>query len=156
MGKIAAKVVNTHMKKNETVVIAFDRLLGSEIVQFVDNFIPMIKMHHGLWIFDEVHEFVPQSMRDYSYETERMIRHTRNDDNGVLVTTQRPAFANKNVLALTDFMLLFRISYPNDLEVVAKLLRNSPKRDNIIDSIQGKGFLEGYAIDYDPTSGKYA
>jgi len=154
-GGIAAKLVNRHLKKNETVVIAFDRLLGSEIVEFVDAFVPGIRMSAGVWIFDEIHEFVPQSAPGYSLEVERMIRHTRNDNNGVVLTTQRPAFVAKNVLALTDFMILFRLSYPNDLEVVKKLLSTSESQDEIIKNIQGKGFLEGYTIDYDPKAGDF-
>lgn len=154
-GGVAAKLVNKHLKKNETVVVAFDRLLGEEIVQFVDSFVPSIRMQSGMWMFDEVHEFVPQSAPGYSREVERMVRHTRNDNNAVLMTTQRPAFVAKNVLALTDFMLLFRLSYPNDLDVVSKLLATSTRKEEIITKIQGKGFLEGFTIDYDPHAGEF-
>lgn len=154
-GKIFAKLVNRHVKKNETIVIAFDRLVNHEITPFVDELLPGIDMKDGLWIFDEIHEFCPQMGGAYSFETERLIRHTRNDNNGVWMSTQRPAFASKKVLALSDFIVLFRLSYPNDLDVVKALISVSEKKDQILENIQGKGFLEGYTVDFDPKAGDY-
>ena len=154
-GKIFAKLVNKHVSKNETIVIAFDRLINQEITPFMDDLLPDIRMKAGMWIFDEIHEFTPQQGGAYSFEVERMIRHTRNDNNAVWMSTQRPAFASKKVLALADYIILFRLSYPNDLEVVQRLLSKSAQKDDVLTKIQGKGFLEGFYIDFDPTAGKF-
>lgn len=154
-GGIFAKLVNRHIKKNETIIIAFDRLVNQEITPFVDDFLPGVNLKDGLWIFDEIHEFTPQMGGAYSFETERLIRHTRNDNNGVWMSTQRPAFASKKVLALADYTILFRLTYPNDLEVVGKLISVSQQKEQILETIQGKGFLEGYTIDFDPQAGKF-
>lgn len=154
-GNIFAKLVNRHIKKNETIIIAFDRLVNQEITPFVDDFLPHVRLKDGLWIFDEIHEYTPQMGGAYSFETERLIRHTRNDNNGVWMSTQRPAFASKKVLALSDYIILFRLSYPNDLDVVKSLISVSTEKDRILKSIQGKGFLEGFTIDFDPKAGDY-
>lgn len=153
-GSITAKIVNQDIAKNRIIIIGFDRLITTEIVPFVDAFIPEIKMKNGMWFFDEIHEFVPQ-IGEYSHETERMIRHTRNDNNGVWMTTQRPANASKKVIALTDFLILFRVVWPNDLEVVDKLVSKTNMREEILNSVSNLSFLEGYTLDYDPLSGKY-
>ena len=154
-GSIFSKLINKHVNKNETVIIGFDELINQEIVPFVDALLPGIRMESGLWCFDEIHELTPQQGGAYSFETERMIRHTRNKNNGVWMSTQRPAFASKKVLALSDYIVLFRLTYPNDLEVVGKLISASQQRDDILKNIQGKTFLEGYTIDFDPQAGKY-
>lgn len=154
-GGIFAKLVNKHIQKNETVIIAFDRLVNQEITPFVDDLLPNIDMKNGLWVFDEIHEFTPQMGGTYSFETERMIRHTRNDNNGVWMSTQRPAFASKKVLALSDYIILFRLTYPNDLDVVKALISVTKQKDKILENIQGKGFMEGYTLDYDPKAGDY-
>lgn len=155
-GGVMGKLVNKDLKKGRVVVIGFDRLLSDEIVVFVDAFVPEIRLKHGLWVFDEIHEITPQLGGAYSHETERLIRHTRNDDNGVWMTTQRPAFVSKKVLALSDYLLLFRVTWPNDLEVVDKLVAKTDRREEILTDLPSKPFLEGYALDYDPESGKYA
>jgi len=155
-GAPMAKVVNHDISKGRTVILSFDRLVNHEITPFMDTFLPGIKMKNGMWIFDEIHEFTPQLGGSYSFETERLIRHTRNDNNGVWMTTQRPAFVSKKVLALTDFLLLFRVVWPNDLEVVDKLVSRTERREEIMANISSKPFLEGYTLDYDPSSGDYA
>lgn len=156
LGRVTGKVVNHDLKKGRVVVLSFNRLLRPEIVQFMDGFIPTARMQHGLWVFDEIHEFTPQKGGAYSQEVERLIRHTRNDDNGVWMSTQRPAFVNKDVLALSDYLILFRVTYVNDLEVVDKLVAKSDRREEILTKLPGKPFLNGYALDYDPESGAYA
>ena len=155
-GSVMAKIVNGDLKKGRVVVMGFDNLLSHEVVPFMDDFIPDVRLKHGIWFFDEIHEFTPQQGGAYSYETERLIRHTRNDDNGVWMTTQRPAFVAKKVLALSDYLLLFRLTYPNDLEVIDKLVAKTNRRDEVIQALPSKPFLTGYALDYDPKSGKYA
>lgn len=155
-GGVVAKIVNEDLKKGRVIVMGFDTLLGNEEVDFMDAFLPGVKLTHGIWFFDEIHELTPQQGGAYSYETERLIRHTRNKDNGVWMTTQRPAFVDKKVLALSDYLLLFRVTYPNDLEVVDRLVAKTDRRDEIMTALPSKPFLTGYALDYDPESGKYA
>ena len=155
-GKQAGKLVNEMVKKHKKVCIRFIDLLGFEIVEFMETFLQEINMKNGAWVLDEVHEITPETgmggSGGYSREMERIVRHTRNKNNLVFVTTQRPAFTSKKVLALVDYYIFFRVTYPIDLEVLQKLIKDK----EIVESIQSKGFLQGYAVDFDPNSGKFA
>lgn len=154
LGKPAALIVKKMIKQHKKVIIRFINLVGFEIVEFMDSFIPGIHMKDGMYFFDEIHEYCPEIGTvggKYSYEVERLIRHTRNDNNGVWMTTQRPAFASKKVLGLSDFMILFRVTYPTDLKVVKQLVHD----EKVVQSLPSKPFLEGWYLDFDAESGKY-
>ena len=58
---------------------------------------------------DEVHEFIPEGGvgGKYAPEVERAVRHWRNEDVGFVLTSQRPALVKKNVLALTDYLVIY-------------------------------------------------
>jgi hypothetical protein len=90
---------------------------------------------------------------EYSSEFERAVRHWRNRNVGFIFSTQRPAFTSKKVLGLLDYVLLYRLTYPNDIKVVKELISGmlAPEEtEKVIMSIQSKGFLEGYGIDFIP------
>lgn len=154
MGKAGGLIVNRLIKKHKKVIIKFHDLVGFEIVEFMDGFLPDVHMKDGMWFFDEIHEFTPEIGTvggKYSYEVERLIRHTRNHNNGVWMSTQRPAFASKKVLGLSDLMILFRVVWPADLKVVKELVHD----ENVVKSLPSKPFMKGWILDFDPESGKY-
>ena len=67
------------------------------------------------------------------------------------MTTQRPAAVHKNVLALTDYLILFRVTWAHDLKAVRDLLQDVIERDEVkkmINTLPKFGFMEGYTIDY--------
>lgn len=143
------KVVNTILKKKGNVILSFDSMVQDEEIELANMIIPLLNMKSGYVFFDEVHEFCP--LHSQSLEVERFVRHCRNKDIGIVMTTQRPASVHKNVLALTDYLVLFRVTWTHDLKAVKDLISDIiPKEEvsEIMTSLPTKGFMEGYAFNY--------
>lgn len=141
------------------VILSFKGLLQSEVVQFCEGFFSVWNPKDCIIMFDEVHELVPEGSGVYSREVERAVRHWRNRNVGFLYTSQRPALVDKNVLALTDYLILYRTTWSHDLEAIKAVLSNGMNRqesEGVLRSIQAKGFLQGYAIDFQPSLSKNA
>jgi len=111
--------------KKHCISIDLSNLHHDEIISFVDT--ALITAHTNIknrWIFvDEVSEMLSQ-MYSQSRELERLIRHGRNYGNTFVFNTQRPAYLNKRTWNLTDIVIVFRINWKHDLEVVKELLSN--------------------------------
>jgi len=114
------KVTNSTLKKGDNMIFAFDNMIQEEEIAIANMTLPLLNHKHGYVFFDEIHEFVP--LHSQSLEVERYIRHCRNQDVGVFMTSQRPATVHKNVLALTDYLVLFRVTWAHDLKAVRDLL----------------------------------
>ena len=141
--------VNATLKKDKNVVLSFKDMVQSEEIDIADITLPKLNLKHGFVFFDEIHEFVP--LHGQSTEVERYIRHCRNNDVGVVVSTQRPASVHKNVLALTDYLILFRLQWTHDLQAVKELLSHVLEKDelnSVLKTLPTLGFMEGYVIDY--------
>jgi len=156
-GAEAGQLFNKVKQDKINMIFSFKDMLQKEMVEWVDGFFGTWKPHDCMIAFDEVHEFVPERSTggEYSFEVERAVRHWRNTNCGFMFTSQRPAMVRKNVMALTDFLVLYRVTWVNDLSVVRELLNSSiPKdrTDKIVADIQKGGFLDGYGIDFQPTS----
>jgi DNA helicase HerA-like ATPase len=97
-----------------------------------------------------VHEFVPHFSG--SKEIHRFIRHCRNKNIGVVMSTQRPASVDTNVIGLTDYLVLFRITWKNDLEAVKELLKyrieDKEEMSKTLSDLQHFGFMQGYTVDF--------
>lgn len=148
------KVVNMTLKKGKNVVLSFDNMVQEEEIELANMTLPLLNLKHGYVYFDEIHEFVP--LHSQSLEVERFVRHCRNRDIGVVMTSQRPAAVHKNVLALTDYLVLFRLSWTHDIKAIKDLLSEAiPKEEltPIIASLPKMEFMEGYVIDYRSTEG---
>lgn len=145
-GKLFAKI------KPRNMIFSFRDWLQEELSTFVNGFFSNWKPKSCLIAIDEIHEFVPESGvgGNYAPEVERAVRHWRNYDVGFAITSQRPALVKKNVLALTDFLILYRTTWPNDVEAEKKILKNVPgiDVDRVISALQTKSFLEGYSLDF--------
>lgn len=144
-----AKVTNLFLKKGKNVVISCVNMIQEEEILLVDLLLPKLNFRDGYLFVDEVHEFVP--LHSGSLELERFVRHCRNKNIGVVMTSQRPASVKKNVLALTDYLLTFRLTWTHDLEAIRLLIRDQCDKDEtkrILADIQRCGFMEGYVIDY--------
>ena len=143
------KVVNASLKKGKNIILSFDSMVQEEEIALADMVLPLLNLKDGYVFFDEVHEYVP--LHSQSLETERYIRHCRNKNVGVFITTQRPAMVSKNVLALTDYLILFRVTWTHDLKAVKDLISDIiPKEEvlEIMSELPRKGFMEGYVFDY--------
>ena len=144
-----AKVVNVFLKKGKNVVVSCVNMIQEEEILLVDLLLPKINFKDGYLFVDEVHEFVP--LHSGSLELERFVRHCRNKNIGVVMTSQRPASVKKNVLALTDYLLTFRLTWTHDLEAIRLLIRDQCDKEEtkrILADIQRLDFMEGYVIDY--------
>lgn len=150
-GKSAGEFFNKKTKKN--VIFSFDGLLQSELADFVNDFFSVWSPKDCIIAIDEVHEFVPESgtSAKYAPEVERAIKHWRNQNVGFIFTSQRPAYVKKNVLALTDYLIVLRTTYPTDTKVIEEIASNILNEDEmkiVMGGIKSKPFLNGYSIDF--------
>lgn len=144
-----ARVVNELLKKKKNVVLSFNNMIQEEEVAITDLLLPMISFKDGYIFFDEIHEFVPNF--GGSIEVERFIRHCRNLNIGVFMTSQRPASVKKNVLALTDYLIIFRMTWTHDLKAVKDLLSDVVEKDELkkmMSELPRLDFMNGYIVDY--------
>ena len=144
-----AKVCNLFLKKGKNIVISCLDMIQEEEIDLANQLIPKLNFRDGYIFLDEVHEFAP--LHSGSLEVERFIRHCRNKNIGVVMTTQRPASVKKNVLALTDYLIIFRLTWTHDLEAIRLLIRDQCDKEQtktILSDIQRLDFMEGYVIDY--------
>ena len=150
-GAAAGKLFSNKSKQN--LIFSFKDFNQNELVEFLDPFFQNWKVTDAIIIMDEVHELCGQSVtgNKYSMEVERAFRHWRNNNVGFIAATQRPAFTSKNVLALTDYLILFRVTYPNDLNAVKEILGNmltKEETDEVLNKLKTKEFLNGYSVDF--------
>lgn len=148
-GAEAGKAINR--AKNQKIIFAFKNLLQEEQITFADGFFSTWQPTNSIICIDEIHEFTPQVGGNYSKEVERAVRHWRNTNNGFVLTSQRPASVNKNVLALTDFLILYRLTWTHDIKAIEEILSNVLSEQELTDvmrTLQTRQFLEGKAIDF--------
>lgn len=151
-GKIKkiVKIVNSLLIKKKNVVLYFNEMLREEITEKMDLLFPELNYKDGFLFLDEVHEFVPHFSG--SKEIHRFIRHCRNKNIGVVMTTQRPASVDTNVIGLTDYLVLFRITWKNDIEAVKELLKyrieDREEMNKTLSDLQHFGFMQGYVVDF--------
>jgi DNA helicase HerA-like ATPase len=148
--KKTAKVVNSLLNQKKNVVLYFNEMLREEITEKMDILFPELNYKDGFLFIDEVHEFVPHFSG--SKEIHRFIRHCRNKNIGVVMSTQRPASVDTNVIGLTDYLVLFRITWKNDLEAVKELLKyrieDKEEMNRTLSDLQHFGFMQGYTVDF--------
>jgi DNA helicase HerA-like ATPase len=145
-----AKIVNSLLQKKKNVVLYFNEMLREEITEKMDILFPLLNYKDGFLFADEVHEFCPHFSG--SQEIHRFIRHCRNKNIGVVMSTQRPASVDTNVIGLTDYLVLFRITWKNDIEAVKELLKyrieTKEEMDKTLSDLQHFGFMEGFTVDF--------
>jgi hypothetical protein len=146
----AGKLFNKMKSRN--MIFSFRDMLQEELSQFLNDFFSNWKPKSCLICIDEVHEFIPEGGvgGKYAPEVERAFRHWRNEDIGFVLTSQRPALVKKNVLALTDCLILYRTTWSHDIQAIKEILQNMPGIDinKVLSGLQTKGFLEGYSLDF--------
>ncbi len=150
-----AGLLFNRLKIKKGIIFSFKNMLQKEITDFCDSFFSTWKPHDCVLFFDEIHDVVPEMSGTYSKETERLIRHGRNNNVGFIADSQRPALVSKNVLALTDFLICFRTTWEHDLRVIDNILSNSfrkEQRNPILNKLQASDFLCGIVIDFQPHS----
>lgn len=104
-----------------------------EMQALIDALMPRIKtMRNAIFIVDEIQRLAP----DFSADLGRGVPalkdwFTKRRNYGVTVvwTSQRPAFVSMTVRGITDRWLIHRLFYPNDIEVIRKLMGDQPGVD---------------------------
>lgn len=148
--KKEVKIINNLLQSKKNVVLYFNEMLREEITEKMDILFPLLNYKDGFLFLDEVHEFTPHFSG--SQEIHRFIRHCRNKNIGVVMSTQRPASVDTNVIGLTDYLVLFRITWKNDIEAVKELLKyrieTKEEMDKTLSDLQHFGFMEGYTVDF--------
>jgi len=151
-GAVMGNLLNS-IKHTDSIIISFKDMLRYEQVQFINDVFAHWKAHDDLIFIDEVHEFVPQknTKENYSPEVERAIRHWRNMNCGFVFDSQRPAYCAKDVLALTDLLVVHRTVYPNDVDVIKEISSNilTPEQlQNMLSKIQTLKVGQYFKIDF--------
>ena len=133
------------------IIFHFKQLLSEEIVAWANIFFGGWHPHDVMILVDEAQEFAPERGMglEYSGDFERAVRHWRNQNVGFVMATQRPAFTSKKVLGLLDELVLYRVTYNNDLKVVKELINNKltgEESQKVLSQLQTSKFLEGVQI----------
>jgi len=147
--KDIAKIVNKFLGEKKKIILFFSEMVKDEIKEKMEILFPTLNIKDCFVVFDEIHEFVPHF--GGSVEIERFIRHCRNKNIGIIMSTQRPASVATNVIALTDYLILFRITWKNDTKAVQEILQYKLDKDqqkNVIGKLQTYDFMEGYVVDF--------
>lgn len=140
------------IKVKKGVIFSFVGLLPNEICTFINDMFLVWRPSNCLIAVDEFHEVLPQKGLG-APEVKRAWKHWRNRNCGFIGDTQRPAMVHKDALALTDYLILLRTTWTQDLEAARMLLGNSMKREEIkpiLEKIQSADFLQGFSVDFRP------
>lgn len=114
------------LRTHHNIGINLSRLTKDEIVDFTQMYLSITPMKNKYVIIDEMADYTPQ-MGQSSKELERLVRHGRNQGNTFVFNTQRPAYLTKNVIALVDVAVFFRLVWSRDIDVVKDVLNNLGK-----------------------------
>jgi len=148
IGKVALLTTKL-LKQKKNVVISCVNMVQEDEIRLVNTLLPKIQYKDGFIFIDEIHEFAP--LHGGSLEIERFIRHCRNKNIGVVMTSQRPASVKTNVIALTDYLITFRLTWKNDVEAFKQLVDNQIDKEDLkklLADLQRLEFMEGFIIDY--------
>ena len=119
---VLKRVMKSLWLRKQALVLDVSDLTREENSAFANEVFPAIFQYKdGLVMIDEIPEFVPQFGAYKSEELIRFNRKCRNKNIGTVLATQRPASVSKEVLALGDLYMVFRVMHPPDRETVSKL-----------------------------------
>lgn len=150
------KIAEAFRKVKDTkIIFSFNDLLQKEIVLFMNTFFQYWKPHNCMIFVDEIQDITPNQHMgmEYAEDFERAVRHWRNENCGFVIATQRPSFCSTKVLALTDFLVLYRITWKQDKKYIEELVSDmltEQETERLMQKIQTKSFLEGYTLDFMP------
>lgn len=108
---------------HKNIGVNLSQLVKDEIVEFTDNYFKNTTLKDRWLILDEMSDYVNQGSNS-SKELERFIRNGRNFGNTFIFNTQRPAHITKNVFNLIDILVVFRLVWKRDIEVIRDMLNN--------------------------------
>ena len=130
------QALETGFKKSKRIVLDMRNLVPREKVYMVD-IVSQWVMHYGnVAVFlDEVAFVCPQSSRMYSDEFHRLVMAGRNFNCvPVCFSTQRSQTAHKDILALADRYLIFRLIHNLDRNKVKDLIGLKEKEWEVMEN----------------------
>jgi DNA helicase HerA-like ATPase len=106
---IAQKII----AKKEIPLIQLDSSMSQpEKTDFMDHLAKALEEYRRfLIIIDEIHEVIPQTTGERTLEFERPIGTGANRQIRIVFTTRRPQIVTKDVFALIDVLVVFRMVY---------------------------------------------
>ena len=116
-------------KTNRNIGINLSECTQAEIVKFSDALLKITPMDYKVCFYDEFHDYASENVQ-FSAEVERIARHGRNFGTTIFLDSQRPQTIKKNVLDLSSHLIVFRLNFKNELDVLKNLLNNI-KVDNV-------------------------
>ncbi|MEM5807178.1 MAG: hypothetical protein QW474_02220 [Candidatus Aenigmatarchaeota archaeon] len=115
------RVINS----DDVICFNLENLTTSEISVFVDlvsDYLLKYNIYNTAIFVDEIADILSQNYENYSYNFERLTRIGRNKKiNYVVLTTQRLQKVNKNIIALSDFYVVFKTLHYLDLNMLKDL-----------------------------------
>lgn len=130
LDKDTIKWLKEQWAEKKTVLINAEKLNDPDFVLWCEGFFSM-KWKNGVIIVDEVHYIIPQQRGKYCLSFQSYSKKCRNDNTGLILSSQRPQSVNKETLALTDTFIIGRTMYVNDREVVVNLVKPFINREEI-------------------------
>lgn len=138
-------------ENKDTVLIDTSRLTTPEYVEWSEGFFNMPWLKDGLIVVDETHFLVPQMRGKFSLGFQKFVKVCRNDNVGLILSSQRPQSVSKEILALTDVYIIGRIVYTSDREITLSLIAPFLTKEEYNEyerNIQEFGFMEFVVVNY--------
>ena len=124
MGVPSSSQLRATLQKKGIYIFDTSKLIGRANISFMDTLCRVLLEIGGYALFvDEVGDYAPQGMGRASWELERTVRVGRNM--GIMpqmIMTQRPQRVDKNLLALCDCFIFFRVVYTLDRQKIQGIL----------------------------------
>ena len=141
----------------ECILIDTSRLTTPEYVEWADYFFSSPWLKDGVVIVDETHFLVPQMRGKFSLQFQKFAKVCRNENVGLILSSQRPQSVSKEILALTDVYVIGRVVYTSDREIVMSLIAPFISKEEYViyeKQIQEFKFLEFLVVDYQSNASK--
>lgn len=138
-------------EKKGTVLVDTSRLTTPEYVEWGDQFFNQVWLKDGIIIVDETHFLVPQMRGKFSLQFQKFAKICRNDNVGLIISSQRPQSVSKEILALTDVYVIGRVVYTSDREITMSLIEPFLSKEEYVNyekEIQEYAFMQFLVVDY--------
>ena len=124
-----------------------------ELQEMVDALVSRLKtLEDCIVVVDEVQYVAPEFSADMGRGARRFktwALKRRNQPVALVWTSQRPAIVSMTLRGITDYWIVHRLFYPNDIDVVRNLLRKQPGVDADLVATHVQSFSPGQFVSID-------
>lgn len=119
--------------RDDHLIISLNGMLQTEQAEYMNDLFGAWHPHDAIIGIDELHDFCPEAGKSGAYcsEVERAVRHWRNQNVGFIATSQRPAKINKDILELSDALIVHRMSGNRDRSAIEGYLGGNMESEEI-------------------------